>query len=510
MVYTSIACLRILFCTFSLIVSPLLAGTTAVLAQGAATPDEGNPLAGAGGSNATFSPKLPDGRQRAFPSAEGFGAAAEGGRGGTVIYVTNLNDSGAGSLRACVEASGPRTCIFRVGGTITALSPIQVRDPFITIAGQTAPGGGIAIKNGPDNGEAPLQTLTHDVIVRHIRLRPGPGAVSCCLNALGVFKGTEDVIFDHLSMSWGVDQNIATWKGSRDYTIQWSIISEPLFNGPHLNHRGNRSRTIHIEWSTNVSFHHNLIAHTSYRNPLVIPAGGVTDIVNNVNYNAARAVIALSNKHARVEANVVGNYDILGPTSLFWEQNNATSLLADGYLVSLVQQGGPQNGFAVYLDDNYSEPRLTSASQPDTDAVYPGFFTGEDLTSDPAWQQAIASARLPAPQVHTTSPLAAYDAVLAGAGATKPQRDTTDARIVQETRTRTGNVQLVQLHPNEVGGWPTLADATPYADDDQDGMADDWERAHKLNASDAADGNQDRNDDGWTNLEEFINELAGG
>jgi pectate lyase len=509
MVDTRIACLRILFCTLSLVVAPLFAGTIAPLAPAAATPDQDDPLAGAGASNATFSPKLPDGRQRAFPSAEGFGAAAEGGRGGTVIYVTNLNDSGAGSLRACVEASGPRTCIFRVGGTITALSPIQIRDPFITIAGQTAPGGGIAIRNGPGNGEAPLQTLTHDVIVRHIRLRPGPAAVSCCLNALGIFEGTEDVIFDHLSMSWGVDQNIVTWKGSRDYTIQWSIISEPLFNAPHLHHRGDRSRTIHIEWSKNVSFHHNLIAHTSYRNPLVIPAGGVTDIVNNVNYNAARAVIALSNKHGPVEANVVGNYAILGPTSLHWEQNKAAALLADGYLVSLVQQGRGKDDFAVYLDDNYSEPRLTSASQPDSDAVYPGFYTGGDLTRDPAWRQAIASAPRPAPQVHATSPLAAYHAVLAGAGATRPQRDATDARIVEETRTRTGNVRLVQLHPNEVGGWPTLADATPYADDDKDGMANDWERARGLDPSDAGDGNQDRNRDGWTNLEEFMHELAG-
>ena len=234
-------------------------------------------------------------------------------------------------------------CIFRVGGTITALSPIQIRDPFITIAGQTAPGGGIAIRNGPGNGEAPLQTLTHDVIVRHIRLRPGPAAVSCCLNALGIFEGTEDVIFDHLSMSWGVDQNIVTWKGSRDYTIQWSIISEPLFNAPHLHHQGDRSRTIHIEWSKNVSFHHNLIAHTSYRNPLVIPAGGVTDIVNNVNYNAARAVIALSNKHGRVEANVVGNYDILGPTSLLLgaEQGRRASC---GWLSGVAGAAGQRQG----------------------------------------------------------------------------------------------------------------------------------------------------------------------
>jgi pectate lyase len=135
-----------------------------------------------------LSAKLPDGRQRAFPTAEGFGAAAKGGRGGSVIYVTNTNEAGEGSLRACVEAAGPRTCIFRTGGTITLdQASLVVRNPYLTIAGETAPGGGIAIRNSDQQPRPSVEIFAHDVIVRHIRIRPGPHAVeSCCSGALGL------------------------------------------------------------------------------------------------------------------------------------------------------------------------------------------------------------------------------------------------------------------------------------------------------------------------------------
>ena len=129
-----------------------------------------------------LSPKLPDGMQRAFPTAEGFGAAAAGGRGGKVIYVTTLNESGEGSLRGCIEASGPRTCIFRIGGTITLdEASLAVSNPFLTIAGESAPGGGIAIRNGSTQIRPSIEIRTHDVIIRHLRLRPGPHAIEACL-----------------------------------------------------------------------------------------------------------------------------------------------------------------------------------------------------------------------------------------------------------------------------------------------------------------------------------------
>src|SRR6185295_621349 len=122
-----------------------------------------------------LSPKLPDGRQRAFPTAEGFGAAAVGGRGGKIIYVTNADESGPGSLRACIEEAGPRNCVFRVAGTITLnTSSLVINNPFLTIAGETAPGGGIAIRNTGTQLRPSVEVKTHDVIIRHIRIRPGP------------------------------------------------------------------------------------------------------------------------------------------------------------------------------------------------------------------------------------------------------------------------------------------------------------------------------------------------
>ncbi len=485
---------------------PLAMSNSSAEGSGRTSPD--TDAGGGTSSGGALSPKLPDGRQRAFPTAEGFGAAAKGGRGGKVVHVTNLHDSGEGSLRACIDASGARTCIFRVAGTITAETPIRIMNPFLTIAGESAPGGGIAIRNGPGNGEAPLQTLTHDVIVRHIRLRPGPGAKSCCLNALGIFRGTRDVMFDHLSLSWGVDQNVTVWKYANDYTIQWSIISEPLYDAPHQNHQGRRARNINLTHTGNNSFHHNLLAHTTYRNPLVENDTGVTDIVNNVIYDSGRADIGLSDRYGRLRANVVGNYDIDGPVSLHYRARLARDLLADNYLVVLIREGRRENGFEVFVDDNYSEPRLTTAAQPAIDAVYPGYFGRKSLVADAAWRAgALVSTRVPAPAVRTESPQGAYASVVAGAGATRPRRDAVDTRIVSETKNRTG--KLVLRDPAEVGGWPDLSGGAAYPDSDRDGIADTWETAHGLDPDNPADGAEDRNGDGWTNLEEFLHELAG-
>ncbi len=456
---------------------------------------------GSSGSNTTtwgpsLSAKLPDGRQRAFPTAEGFGAGAKGGRGGSVIYVTNLNDSGAGSLRACIDATGPRTCIFRIGGTITLVTPLIVKNPFLTIAGESAPGGGIALKNAVGNPESPLQTNASDLIIRNIRLRPGPGASGCCLNTLGILDGTHDAMFDHLSGSWGVDQNIVSWKNTGDYTIQWSIFSEPLLDGPHSTpgHQGNRARDVHLEWSSSVSFHHNLLAHATLRNPLFIPAGGIQDIVNNVLYDVSTSQVMLSDEHGDAWANLEGNFALDGPKSIDARKNNPATILSS-YLLDLINDGPVSHSRQVFAQNNYSEPYLTNPSAPSSGAV------ASNQT------QYLVGSRFTVPQVKITSPIEAYNAVLLTAGATKPLRDTTDTRIVQEARARTGTFVLTD--PNEVGGWPVLASGTPYPDSDQDGISDAWETAHGLNPNNAADGNADRNNDGWTNLEEFLSEMAG-
>jgi Pectate lyase len=169
----------------------------------------------------------------AFPGAEGFGANTVGGRGGKVIEVSNLNDSGAGSLRAALTASGPRIVVFRTGGSITLLSQIKIIEPYLTVAGQSAQGGGITVRNDPSNIQTPLRILTHDVVIRYIRTRPGPSAaLSGDLDAFDIDSGY-NIVVDHCSFSWATDEVLTFgWSGSlprpHDVTIQWSIVSEAL------------------------------------------------------------------------------------------------------------------------------------------------------------------------------------------------------------------------------------------------------------------------------------------
>ena len=168
----------------------------------------------------------------AFPAAEGFGGNSVGGRGGQVIEVTNLNDSGPGSLRAAIDTEGPRIVVFRLGGTIELQSRLEITNPYITIAGQTAPGGGITLKTVPTYKKSAIKIETHDVIIRYIRSRPGPSSdISDSLDALEI-TGGYNIIIDHSSFSWGTDEVIGIANDARDITIQWSIISEGLANVP--------------------------------------------------------------------------------------------------------------------------------------------------------------------------------------------------------------------------------------------------------------------------------------
>ena len=152
---------------------------------------------------------------KAFPGAEGFGTDTSGGRGGQVCAVTNLNDSGAGSLRACVEMPGPRFVVFRTGGTILLQDRIAVTQPFITIAGQTAPGGGITLRMAPATGsdKGTMLVATHDVVIRYMRFRPGDGgAAGDSDDAMMIYEpGVHDVVVDHCSFSWAVDENVNTY-----------------------------------------------------------------------------------------------------------------------------------------------------------------------------------------------------------------------------------------------------------------------------------------------------------
>jgi hypothetical protein len=204
----------------------------------------------------------------AFPGAEGFGSHTPGGRGGRVIEVTHRGAEGPGSLRAAVEATGPRIVVFRVGGIIDLEGGLAIRNPFITIAGQTAPGDGICLANGP------LTINTHDVVVRYLRVRPGDGPGGGnpenrdCLGIAGPGDQVHNVIVDHCSFSWGLDENVQTWYGPRDITVQWCISSESLDDSLHPKGPHGKGMILGSEDNT-ITVHHCLLAHNSDRNPLI-------------------------------------------------------------------------------------------------------------------------------------------------------------------------------------------------------------------------------------------------
>jgi pectate lyase len=428
---------------------------------------------------------------KAFPTAEGFGAKALGGRGGVVIEVTNLDDSGPGSLRHAVEQEGPRTIVFRVGGTIVVERSIRIRDPYVTIAGQTAPGDGILIRNHRANEDPPLTVETHDVVIRHLRLRPGPsGEPSCCVDALGLMAGARHVIIDHVSLSWGVDELLGASEDASDFTVQWSVLSEALRRGGHAkDDRHSRGLLVSTPEGGNVSIHHNLFAHSEGRNPEVALGYGVADIVNNVLYNPNFRMIEISEANAKPYANVVGNIMRNGKNT---KLNNPE---INNHIVRARDvDDGAREGFVMFVVGNIDELYRTDDTMPEAVSV---------IEED---RRFLAAERQPAPFVATTLAERAYADVLERAGATLPRRDAVDERIIETVYDRKGKIID---DPSEVGGWPRLASGTPPVDTDRDGMPDAWENRLGLDPRDPADGNGDVTGNGYTNLEDYLNELAG-
>jgi pectate lyase len=426
---------------------------------------------------------------KAFPTAEGYGQDAVGGRGGRLLEVTTLADSGPGSLRAAVEAEGRRIVVFRVAGTITLRERLLIDDPYLTVAGQSAPGDGIQIRNSPDSTSEAIRIETHDVVVRFLRVRPGPtSAPTCCSGAVTIINGAHDVILDHVSMSWGVDENVSSGNGAHDFTIQWSIIAQALDDSTH--EEGPHSFGLLVgSWSDdhppsthrNVALHHNLFAHNSRRNPRVTNAGHVV-VANNLVYNWREAAIQVGDHSGvRFAVAILGNRFLPGPET------------ATGPEVQVDQDLDPTPGFELYLDGN------TGPNQPDGDqdqrALLPPEAAGW-VVDDPTFSW---------PAISVTSAARSADQVLRNAGATVPARDQVDRAIVQSVRQRSG--QLVD-DPEDAGGWPSLAAGAPLPDRDHDGMPDAWERRHGLDPSDPDDGRR-RAPSGYTWVEVHLNELAG-
>jgi len=418
----------------------------------------------------------------AFVGAEGAGAMARGGRGGAVLFVTTLSDYDSsknepvvpGSLRCACETQGARTVIFRVSGIIALKSPLYIRNPFITVAGQSAPGDGICLKN-----HSLLISDTHDVIVRYLRCRPGD-ELRIKHDAITV-SGSHNVIIDHCSSSWGTDE-VLTVTGPRLYevTVQWCFITEGLNQSVHP--KGSHGYGSLIRADGNVSFHHNLYANHLTRCPRPGTYGKepgiMLDFRNNVIYNWG--AFAGYSADDPVRMNYVANYIKAGPSTrhrqlVFGIGGPDTFLFLDGNILEGNDQANADNWNFVQAENNYK-----------------GEYRTRNKVDKP----------FPATQIKTDAAQTAYENVLKDAGATLPKRDSVDQRIVRQIQN--GEGQIIDSQ-KDVGGWPTYRSNTPPLDSDFDGMPDKWEKQNRLNPHKASDGNQDNDGDGYTNVEECLN-----
>lgn len=426
----------------------------------------------------------------AFPSAEGYGRFALGGRGGRVIVVTNLADSGPGSLRAAVEADGPRTVVFDVSGLITLESKLVVRNPRLTVAGQTAPGKGICIRkyNFGIYG-------THDVIVRYVRVRPG-NISGQTLDGMGMAY-SDHCIIDHCSISWTLDEAFSS-RGATNITLQRTLISEALNEAGHKKYPPGTQHGYAASIGGMIgSFHHNLLAHCAGRNWSL--AGGLDkqkrhtgwlDLRNNVVYNWKHR----TTDGGAAKVQFVNNYYKPGPATTWFYVLNPQREWVHLY--------GPQDFFA---EGNILEGRVTAGLK----------LGGVKLpaTNDFMFEQPFFEPRV---KTHTASE--SYTNVLANVGCNSPSLDKHDQRIIAEVRSgafqfKGSKTSLPGLpdSQDDVGGWENYPEIHRPADwdTDHDGMPNDWEKRAGLNANDPTDGNKDRNGDGYTNLEEYLGWLVG-
>lgn len=429
-----------------------------------------------------------------FPGAEGFGTDTAAGRGGAVLEVTNLDDDGPGSLRAAVATLGPRIVVFRVGGTITLNSSLDVVEPFITIAGQTAPGDGVLIRN------AGITVFTHDVLIQHLRVRPGISTAvipehNDALTVVPMSPGSaHHVVIDHVSASWSEDETISVIGGVRDVTVSRSIIAEALDKARH--EKGGHSAGLMFGYDTScTTTHHNLLAHNGFRNPLLSDSG-LHDVVNNLVYDWGTATnIALAGSDT-VHASIVGNHYLLGRSSEPSLREVVVTLDEPiNHFTEPRSLFGPAGDVALFLEDNAAPHASTG------DAFAVASFGWGDVGLP---ERLRAAQRFDTPPV-TTEPAADLPlTLLVDVGATPARRDAVDVRIVADVQNGTGAIIDSE---DEVGGHPTLAPGVAPPDGDHDGMPDDWESARGLDAADAGDAPGDDDGDGYSNIEEYLHQL---
>ena len=415
-------------------------------------------------------------RTPAFPGAEGAGKWAKGGRGGKAIAVTNLNDAGPGSLRAAVETPEPRTVVFRVSGTIELTKPLRVAHPFLTIAGQSAPGDGICLK-----GQELQIGDTHDIVVRHLRCRLGDQTSKAGdTDAISLWDA-QDVIIDHCSATWSTDECLSVTRNSDRVTVQHCLIAEALTKHSYGSIIGSYGGAI--------SFLHNLYASNYSRNPR--PSGYQSEkgherdpgpridfrhnVIYNWSYGPGYTGAGDAASPERIAMNYVGNYLKPGPDTA-----------ADRTRILNIYKGSVAE---LFLEGNQFDPAV------------PATFQSELLALRPGCTLLLRDSPIPfEPEMAKPDAKAAYAGVLEGVGAVKPKRDAVDAAIVAGVRDGTGRQKLTIAKD----AWPELRGKNAESDRDGDGLPDAWEREHGLNAADAADAARVAGAEGWTYLEVWL------
>ena len=433
----------------------------------------------------------------AFPGAEGFGKYSTGGRGGDVIEVTNLEDLDEngnpvqGSFRAALNTEGnkPITIVFKISGNISLEEELKVNRSNITIAGQTAPGDGITIKDHT------VKLSGENLIIRYVRFRPGD-LKKVETTALNI-ENSKNVIVDHCSMSWAVEENMGFYDNKYS-TVQWCILSEGLYDS--FDPKGKRSYG--SQWGGQYSsYHHNLLAHNYSRSPRINGSRAhdtiaLVDFRNNVIFNWGRSGAIYGGEEeipgGKNETNFVNNY---------YKPGSGTSNDLFFASPSQVTAGDEAQGYGEwYFSGNFMEgveggmndDNWLGISEEDIGSV-------SNIRSDNEFQVA---------PVNTQTAQEALKLVLNHAGVTVPERDAVDKRIIAEAREEVPLKKKGIINSQaEVGGWPKLESLPAPKDSDKDGMPDEWEIEHTLNPENPEDGKAIA-PNGYTYLEIYLDELT--
>ncbi len=441
----------------------------------------------------------------AFPGAEGFGKEVTGGRGGTVYFVTKLTDDNTeGSLRFALNKTGPRIIVFKVSGTIALNSSLQIKNGDVTIAGQTAPGDGICLKNYPVTVDA------DNVIIRYMRFRMGDEK-NVEADALGG-RFHKNIVIDHCSVSWSVDETCSFY-ANENTTVQWTIISESLKTSAHIKGAHGYAG---IFGGKRASFHHNLLAHHDSRNPRFGEEDGkafaLTDLVdfrNNVIYNWA------GNSAYGGEAmniNIVNNYYKPGPATPTGSKGGRI-FSPDKEKTAGTETYDIWGKF--YINGNFVDGYTNASTDNWAFGVYNQFHSSYGTVSDADKQSMRRTSEHPINNnVTTHTAQIAYERVLEYAGASL-KRDAVDARIVTNVKNKTfsfpgsrGGTNGIIDSPADVGGYPELKQTAAPLDTDGDGMPDEWEVSKKLDPK-KANASARELSTAYDNIEVYINSLVG-